>query len=323
MGTSARLPCCACTQQLLMKMTIDLNSASLSELKSLNHIGRKKAQQIIDHRPYESLEQLKDLPGIGPNTIKLLSPPQVTLGTCSSPKSSCGRPKLRPQAPDAPSLPKAKAKGQVGPRARTTVWPWLLCAGSLVLVVGYILSTLESPASLLSNMQSSEHRLIESVEIELAATQQQLKLLQAEHDQLVSRNIDQSWTSSAGPVGIVVCVVYFAVQVVCGLSHLYSRTAAPVHRAQPVEVIPTGQVVTGQVIQDEPGAVVLDPQRVGAMLALLRARQLVASQQRYRLYLGRWRAGVTQHQTAEANSSEALPASALIRIPRETPKTAQ
>jgi len=49
---------------------VDINSASLKELDKLDGIGKTKAQAIIDSRPFDSVDDLVDVAGIGDATLE-------------------------------------------------------------------------------------------------------------------------------------------------------------------------------------------------------------------------------------------------------------
>lgn len=50
--------------------TVNINSASLSELESLPDIGAVRAQKIIDNRPYQTLEELVEKKVVGQSTFE-------------------------------------------------------------------------------------------------------------------------------------------------------------------------------------------------------------------------------------------------------------
>ena len=49
---------------------ININTASQSEIETLPGIGPSKAQGIIENRPYDSIEEIQKVPGIGEGTFK-------------------------------------------------------------------------------------------------------------------------------------------------------------------------------------------------------------------------------------------------------------
>lgn len=50
--------------------TVNINEASLKELQTLPGIGTKLGERIIAHRPYQTVDDLLKVPGIGPITLE-------------------------------------------------------------------------------------------------------------------------------------------------------------------------------------------------------------------------------------------------------------
>lgn len=65
-----------------LKITpVDINRASLEELVSISGIGPSLAQGIIDHRPYEKVDDLVQVPGINEIKLESLKPFLRPVGT--------------------------------------------------------------------------------------------------------------------------------------------------------------------------------------------------------------------------------------------------
>src|SRR2546430_8011043 len=65
-------------QQLLgpakSSLVVNINTASAQELESLPNIGSSRAEQIIAHRPYTSVDELSQVKGVTPRVIDQLRP---------------------------------------------------------------------------------------------------------------------------------------------------------------------------------------------------------------------------------------------------------
>ena len=57
---------------------VNLNTAGATELETINGVGKTTAQRIVEHRtnngPFESVENLQDVDGIGPAKFKQIEP---------------------------------------------------------------------------------------------------------------------------------------------------------------------------------------------------------------------------------------------------------
>lgn len=71
-----------------LAVPIDLNDASAAELESLPGIGPSLARAIVEGRPYESVDALLRVPGIGPARLAAV------------------RPRARVRASQAPAMPR-------------------------------------------------------------------------------------------------------------------------------------------------------------------------------------------------------------------------
>lgn len=59
---------------------IDLNSADLDTIAKLPMVGEKRAHFIVDHRPYESWDDLRKVPGLSEGMVDDLKNSNATLG---------------------------------------------------------------------------------------------------------------------------------------------------------------------------------------------------------------------------------------------------
>jgi len=73
---------------------VNINTATKEELDALKGIGPTKAQAIVDYRskngPFKSVDDLKNVPGIGPKTLEDVRKDVTVTGSTSAGKSPAG-----------------------------------------------------------------------------------------------------------------------------------------------------------------------------------------------------------------------------------------
>lgn len=95
----------------LVLAQINVNSASKEQLDSLKGIGPVKAQAIIDYRrqhgPFNSVDELEKVPGIGPETLKDIRGKVMVSGPAATTTKAAPSAKPAPARPATPATPSA------------------------------------------------------------------------------------------------------------------------------------------------------------------------------------------------------------------------
>ena len=107
---------------------LNINTASPEQLDGLKGIGPTKAQAIVDYRrqhgAFKSIDELQNVPGIGPTTLKdirkdgtvggalhpVAVPPPKTLEKPVGMPAPAANPVTRPAAPAKPAMPRLTEK---------------------------------------------------------------------------------------------------------------------------------------------------------------------------------------------------------------------
>ena len=67
---------------------VDINHASIDDLTTIKGIGQNLAQRIVEHRPYEALYDLVNIPGINETKLAALMPYMTLSGASVSQKTT-------------------------------------------------------------------------------------------------------------------------------------------------------------------------------------------------------------------------------------------
>jgi competence ComEA-like helix-hairpin-helix protein len=82
---------------------LDINSASATELRKLPKIGKALAQRIIDRRPFNSVDELRRVPGIGVKILERLRPLVTARPPAETPSRGADEAGEAPAAPPSES----------------------------------------------------------------------------------------------------------------------------------------------------------------------------------------------------------------------------
>lgn len=97
---------------------LNINSATVEQLDGLKGIGPTKAQAIVDYRkkngPFKSVDDLQNVPGIGPATLKDLRGDVMIAGASRVP-ASADKPTTSKAEPAAPKVAPEKLAAPAAP----------------------------------------------------------------------------------------------------------------------------------------------------------------------------------------------------------------
>ena len=104
---------------------IDINTATLSQLDEIVHVGAKTAQKIIDDRPYSSIQDLSRVKGIGDGKYlqDIISQGFACVNCAASPAATTSQANLATPTPQTPATAPITATNEQEKMVTPTTYP--------------------------------------------------------------------------------------------------------------------------------------------------------------------------------------------------------
>jgi DNA uptake protein ComE-like DNA-binding protein len=88
MSLLTSLACAADQKPRQRELFVNVNTASFEDLKTIPCVEDERATGIFKHRPYKTIDDLLNVPSIGPKILECMSPCIKVTGKTEQPKGN-------------------------------------------------------------------------------------------------------------------------------------------------------------------------------------------------------------------------------------------